>query len=141
VLAAVAAALLASERANADALDRTVGAGALSATIEPDPFRIKIGALDGLAGVVRLADRPRRITIVGWPSGASSTEIAPGATLSVKESGRRLIVSLRAPKRYRVNLWLSTDLLRRPCARSHVRHLFVHASKARLVVPACPAKR
>jgi hypothetical protein len=88
VLAAVAAALLASERANADALDRTVGAGALSATIEPDPFRIKIGALDGLAGVVRRADRARRITIVGW-----------------------------------------------------VRHLFVHASKARLVVPACPAKR
>jgi hypothetical protein len=91
--------------------------------------------------VVRLADRPRRITVVGWPArGTSKTEIGPGETVTVKESRGRLIVRVKARKRYRLNLWLATDLLRRPCKRAHVRHVFVRASRATRVVPACPAR-
>ena len=91
--------------------------------------------------VVRLADRPRRMTIVGWPSrGTSKTEIGPGETVTVKQSGRRLVVRVKARKRYRLNLWLATDLLRRPCKRTHLRHVFVRAGRATRVVPACPAR-
>jgi alpha-glucosidase (family GH31 glycosyl hydrolase) len=36
--------------ASAQTVDRTVNAGSLGATIEPDPFRIRVGPLEGVAG-------------------------------------------------------------------------------------------
>jgi hypothetical protein len=111
-----------------------VRAGALIPMLDP-----AVDTLTGYGeGVVHLADRARRITIVGWPSGTSRTEIGAGETVTVKESRGRLVVNVRARRRYRLNLWLSTDLLRRPCRRTHVRHLLVRARHARLAVSACP---
>jgi hypothetical protein len=99
-------------------------------------------AIETLTGygehVVKLNDRARRITIVGWPSGSSKTEIGPGESVAVRESRRRLIVRVHARRRYRLNLWLSTDLLRRPCKRSRVRHLLVRARRIQRTFAACP---
>lgn len=108
-------------------------AGALLPMLSPDVQTLT----DYGQGVVRLADRPRRITIVGWPSGASRTEIGPGETVTVRESRGRLAVRVRAHHRYRLNLWLSTDLLRHRCRRTHVRHIFLLARRAERVLPAC----
>jgi alpha-glucosidase len=111
-----------------------VRAGALIPMLGPDVDTLT----DYGEGVVRLADRARRITIVGWPSGRSKTEIGPGEGVSVTESGRRLIVRVHARRRYRLNLWLSTDLLRRPCRRTHVRHVFLLTVRASHSVVSCP---
>jgi alpha-glucosidase len=90
-------------------------------------------------GIVHLSDRAGRLTIVGWPSGTSRAALGPGETVSVTESRRRLIVRVRAHRRYRLDLWLSTDLLRHPCSRTHVAHVLVRARTARVSVPTCPA--
>jgi alpha-glucosidase (family GH31 glycosyl hydrolase) len=118
-----------------DEIPLLVRAGALIPMLDP-----AVQTLTGYGdGVVHLRDRARRITIVGWPSsGTSRTEIGPGETVSVRASRGRLIVRVRARKRYRVNLWLSTDLLRKRCRRTHVRHLMMWASRATVVAPACP---
>ncbi len=36
--------------ARAQTVDRTVNAGSMAATVEPDPFRIRVGPLEGLSG-------------------------------------------------------------------------------------------
>jgi hypothetical protein len=120
-----------------DQIPLFVRAGALIPMLDPAVETLT----DYGENVVRLADRPRRITVVGWPSrGTSRTEIGPGETVTVKESRGRLIVRVKARKRYRLNLWLATGLLRRPCKRTHVRHVFLRADRARRVVPACPRR-
>ena len=117
-----------------DQIPLLVRAGALIPMLDP-----AVETLTGYGdGVVHLGDRANRITIVGWPSGRSKTEIGAGETVTVTESRGRLIVKLRARGRYRLNLWLSTDLLRRPCKRTHVRHVLLRARRAQLTVPACP---
>ncbi|HYZ28991.1 MAG TPA: TIM-barrel domain-containing protein [Thermoleophilaceae bacterium] len=111
-----------------------VRAGALIPMLDP-----AVETLTGYGdGVVRLGDRAGRMTIVGWPSGTSKTEIGAGETVTVKESRGRLIARVRARRRYRLNLWLSTDLLRRPCKHTHVRHLVIRGRRAQLAVLACP---
>jgi hypothetical protein len=47
-------------------------------------------------------------------------------------------VRVRAHRRYRLNLWLSTDLLRRPCKPTHVRHLLIRARRVQRTFAACP---
>jgi hypothetical protein len=112
-----------------------VRAGALIPMLDP-----AVETLTGYgSGVVHLADRAGSIRIVGWPSGTSKTEIGAGETVTVKESSDgRLIVKVRARRRYRLDLWLSTDLLRHPCKTTHVRHLLLRGRRAQLAVPACP---
>ena len=90
------------------------------------------------SGVVHLHDRARRMTIVGWPAGPSTAEIGAGETVTVKESRGRFVVRVHAKRRYRLNLWLSTDLLRHPCRHSHVRHLLIRGRRLQRTFSACP---
>jgi alpha-glucosidase (family GH31 glycosyl hydrolase) len=116
-----------------DEIPLLVRAGALIPMLDP-----AVDTLTGYGdGVVHLAERARRLTIVGWPSGRSRTEIAPGETVTIKESRGRFVVSVRVRRRYRLNLWLSTDLMRHPCKRSHLRHVLIRARTSKRVVAAC----
>jgi alpha-glucosidase (family GH31 glycosyl hydrolase) len=86
-------------------------------------------------GVVRLADRARRLRIVGWPRGTTRRIVAPRTIVTVAERGRRLVVRVRGDVRRRYRFELSQVALRRPCAS--VLRFTIRARSARRVLASC----
>jgi hypothetical protein len=81
----LATALSAAGPASAQTVDRTVRAGMLTATVEPDPFRIVAGPLQGVAGETLSANgiAPRKVVGESRDGDAYVAELDNGMQLRV----------------------------------------------------------